>query len=166
MRPTRRAAWLPLLLLLAPPARAGESIVVFDPELRDTSGEGERPDQQQRLGMIGALLRQGLAESGRYSLVDPAPQRARLAQGPALGSCGACAAEAARALGAQLALVTVVHKVSNLILYFSITMLDAASEAERAVWRADIRGNTDESWRHGIAWMLRHRILAEPGPGR
>jgi hypothetical protein len=166
MRPTRRAAWLPLLLLLAPPARAGESIVVFDPELRDTSGEGERPDQQRRLAMTGALLRQGLAESGRYSLVDPAPQRARLAQGPALGGCGSCATEAARALGAQLALVTVVHKVSNLILGFHIVMLDAASGGARGSWQADIRGNTDESWRHGVIWLLRHRILAEPGPGR
>ena len=165
MRLTRRAAWLPLLLYVAAPARAAATILVLDPELRDTSGEGETPAQQRRLGMIGEQLRQGLAASGRYSPIDPGPQRARLAQGPAPGTCPSCAAEAATALGAQLALVTVVHKVSNLILGIHIVMLDAASGEARGAWQADIRGNTDESWRHGIAWLLRHRILAGPaGP--
>jgi hypothetical protein len=26
----------------------------------------------------------------------------------------------------------------------------------------DIRGNTDESWRHGLDYMLRHYVLGEP----
>src|SRR3954469_21465804 len=172
MRSTRRAAWrlLPLALLLglaAAPALAADRIAVFDPELLDTSGEGVRPDQQQRLAMIGEELRQALAASGRYVPVDVAPQRARLAEGPALRNCGACAAEAAQALGAELALVTVVQKVSNLILNINVALLEAApSGRQRAAWSVDIRGNNDESWRHGISWLLRSRLLAPPETAR
>lgn len=167
MRSTRRAAWLPLLLtLLAMPARAAERVAVFDPELLDTSGEGPRPDQQQRLAMLGEELRRALAESGRYEVVDTAPLRARLAEGPALRNCGGCAAEAAAALGAQLALVTVVQKVSNLILNINVSLLEAPSGAGRAAYSVDIRGNTDESWRHGLRWLLRNRLLPASGDTR
>jgi hypothetical protein len=172
MRSTRRAAWrlLPLALLLglaAAPALAEDRIAVFDPELLDTSGEGVRPDQQRRLAMIGQELRQALAASGRYVVVDIAPQRARLAEGPALRGCGPCAAEAAEALGAELALVTVVQKVSNLILSITLSVLEAApSEAHRAVYSAEIRGNTDESWQRGLRWLLRNRLLAPPEGSR
>src|SRR4051812_26626030 len=168
MRSTRRAAWLPLLLALAAsPALAAETIAVFDPELFDTSGQGERADQQRRLAMIGEELRQALAASGRYTPVDVAPQRAKLAEGPALRNCAGCAAEAAQALGAELALVTVVQKVSNLILNINVSLLEAApSGRQRAAWSVDIRGNNDESWRHGISWLLRNRLLASPEAAR
>jgi len=168
MRSTRRAAWLPLLLgLAAAPALAADRIAVFDPELLDTSGEGVRPDQQRRLAMIGEELRQALAASGRYAVVDVAPQRAHLAEGPALRGCGSCAADAAQALGADLGLVTVVQKVSNLILSITLSVLEAApSGARRAVYSAEIRGNTDESWQRGLRWLLRHRLLAPPGDPR
>ena len=161
MRSTRRAAWLPLLLALAAaPAFAAEKLAVFDAELFDTSGQGEQAEQQRRLVMIGEELRQALAASGRYTLVDVAPQRARLAEGPALRNCAGCAAEAAQALGAELALVTIVQKVSNLILNINVSVLEASQAATpRAAYSVDIRGNNDESWRHGIRWLLRNRLL-------
>ena len=164
MRSTRRAAWLAMLLVLSTaPALAADRIAVFDPELLDTSGEGVRPDQQQRLAMIGQELRQALAASGRYVVVDIAPQRARLAEGPALRGCGPCAAEAAEALGAELAVVIVVQKVSNLILSITLSVLEATpSGAHRATYSAEIRGNTDESWQRGLRWLLRNRLLAAP----
>jgi hypothetical protein len=152
-----------LLALTCGPAVAAETVAVFDPELFDTSGEGPRQDQQQRLAMLGEELRRALASSGRYTVVDIAPLRARLAEGPALRGCGACAAEAAQALGAELGIVTVVQKVSNLILSITVSVLEAApSGARRAVHSAEIRGNTDESWRHGLRWLLRNRLLAPP----
>ncbi|MBK1659554.1 DUF3280 domain-containing protein [Paracraurococcus ruber] len=166
MRSTRRAAWLPLLLALAAlPVRAADRVAVFDAELLDSSGEGPKPEQQQRLAMIAAQLREALAASGRYEVVEVEPQRARLAEGPALRNCAGCAAEAAASLGASLALVTTVQKVSNLILNITVVVLEAPSARPRATWSVDIRGNTDESWRHGMRWLLRHRLLAAPEPG-
>jgi hypothetical protein len=148
-------------------AAAADRAAVFDPELVDTSGEGRREDQQRRLALIGEELRQALAASGRYEVVEVAPLRERLAAGPALNTCPPCAPQAAAELGADLALVTVVHKVSNLIISITVALHEAApSGATRAVYSAEIRGNTDESWQRGMRWLLRNRLLAAPAPPR
>ncbi|HYI85149.1 MAG TPA: DUF3280 domain-containing protein [Acetobacteraceae bacterium] len=154
-----------LLVLIAPDALAAERVAVFDPELYDTSGEGPRDDQQKRLAMIGDSLRAALAESGRFEVVDTAPLRARLKEGPSLRTCATCAPDAAAELGADLALLTTVHKVSNLILSITVALREASpGSGTRAVYSAEIRGNTDESWNHGLRWLLRNRLLAPPPP--
>lgn len=143
-------------------ARAAEKAAVFDPELYDTSGEGARDEQQKRLGMVGERLRAALQESGRYEVVDTAPLRARLAEGPPLRTCGTCAPDAAAELGADLAVVTTVHKVSNLILSITVAVREASpGGGTRAVHSAEIRGNTDESWNQGLRWLLRNRLLPQ-----
>jgi Protein of unknown function (DUF2380) len=152
-----------LLVLAASGAPAAERVAVFDPELYDTSGEGPRDDQQRRLAMIGERLRAALRDSGRFEVVDTAPVRARLRDGPPLRTCATCAPDAAAELGADLALLTTVHKVSNLILSITVALREASpGAATRAVHSAEIRGNTDESWDHGLRWLLRNRLLAAP----
>ncbi len=152
-----------LLLFAASAAPAAERVAVFEPELYDTSGEGLREDQQKRLAMIGERLRGALRESDRFEVVDTTPLHARLAQGPSLRSCATCASDAAAELGADLALLTTVHKVSNLILSITVALREASPGGEtRAVHSAEIRGNTDESWDRGLRWLLRNRLLAPP----
>jgi hypothetical protein len=165
VRASRLGAIVCLLVAAAWPAVAGERVAVFDPELYDTSGEGPREDQQQRLAMIGERLRAALAESGRFEVVDTAPLRARLKEGPPLRTCSTCAPDAAAELGAELAPLPTVHKVSNLILSITVALREASPGAgTRATYSAEIRGNTDESWAHGLRWLLRNRLLAPPPP--
>jgi hypothetical protein len=166
MRSSIRAVALAALVVLAPSVRAAERIAVFDAELHDTSGEGVREDQTRRLTLVTEELRRALAASGRYELVEVAPVRSRLASGPSLSSCATCAPAAAAELGADLALVTVVHKVSNLILSITLVEMEAGPSggARRAVHSAEIRGNTDDSWLRGLRWLLRNRLLREPRP--
>ncbi len=163
IRASRLGAVACLSLLCAGPAAAAERVAVFDPELYDTSGEGVREDQQKRLAMMGERLRAALRESDRFEVVDTAPLRARLQAGPPLRSCATCAPDAAAELGAELALLTTVHKVSNLILSITVALREASPGAgTRAVHSAEIRGNTDESWDRGLRWLLRNRLLAPP----
>ncbi|MGI9387195.1 MAG: DUF2380 domain-containing protein, partial [Methyloligellaceae bacterium] len=54
-----------------------------------------------------------------------------------------------------------VQKVSNLILNINIIIRDTASSKITRVMSADIRGNTDESWIHGVKWLVRNRLLAK-----
>ena len=140
-------------------------VAVFDFELIDTSLEGEvsgpRADEQQRRLMISDLLRQKLAESGRYQVVDVAPQAAAIEQAGHLYGCNGCEGKIARALGADLALRGTVQKVSNLILNINLYLRDADSGAQLRVMSVDIRGNTDESWAHGIGYMVRNRFLKD-----
>jgi len=55
-----------------------------------------------------------------------------------------------------------VQKVSNLILNINLYMEDARTGKLEFVKSVDIRGNTDESWRHGLDYMLRNYLLKEP----
>ena len=54
------------------------------------------------------------------------------------------------------------QKVSNLILNINLYIEDAADGKLKFVKSVDIRGNTDESWRHGLDYMLRHYLFGEP----
>jgi hypothetical protein len=153
-------------MMFTAPVLATERIAVFDAELHDTSGEGVREDQQQRLALLTDELRRSLAASGRYDLIDIAPVRQRVLEGPPLRSCGTCAPAAAAELGADFALVTVVNKVSNLILSITLAKVEAGAQggARHEVHSAEIRGNNDESWLRGVRWLLRNRLLVAPRP--
>ena len=148
-------------LALAEPAR----VAVFDFELVDTSLQGEvegvSPDDQARLTLISADLRDRLQASGRYEVVDVTPIAGEIEASGYLRSCNGCEARLAQAVDADLALIGWVQKVSNLILNINVGMRDAATGEQMFVASVDIRGNTDESWLHGIRYLVKNRLLKE-----
>jgi len=165
---------IPLLgmLLASGLAAAGQAVAadpprlaVFPTELFDTSLQGEvegiDPADEARLALIDQELRARLEASGRYRIVDTAPAAAEIARAGYWRSCNGCEAAIAEGLGADLALVGWVQKVSNLILNINVTIRDVATRELVFAGGVDIRGNTDESWRHGIRYLLKNRLLAE-----
>jgi hypothetical protein len=158
-------------LFAAVPFESGEAApvrtAVFDMEFRDTSLQGQvsglNAGEQQRLAMLTMRLRDALAGSGRYDVVDIGPVReAALASN--LQNCGGCERRLASELGAELAVTGVVQKVSNLILNINIYVRDVATGKLVEGYSADIRSNTDESWLRGLNWILKNRLLAEKRP--
>jgi hypothetical protein len=149
------------------PAQDVRRIAIFPFVLADTSLQGQmkgiRSDEQERLAGLDTQLRDLLAASGRCEAIDIAPV-ALEARASDLRSCSACATDMAGRLDAQLVAIPWVQKVSNLILNINVTILDAATGHIVAGGTVDIRGNTDESWRRGLAWLTRERLLAAPWP--
>jgi hypothetical protein len=143
---------------------AAPKTAIFDIEFRDTSLDGEMigsvSAEQQRLVLLTARLRDALAESGRYEIVDIAPVR-EAALGSNLQNCGGCDRRLAAEIGAELAITGVVQKVSNLILNINVYVRDVATGKLVEGHSADIRSNTDESWLRGLNWILKNRLLAE-----
>lgn len=161
------AAALAAATLQPPPAASqGFSVAVFDFELIDTSQEGEaggvRGDQERRLGLIGARLREMMAERG-LKIIDVEPARARIAKAP-IRSCNGCEAGIARGLGAETAATGTVQKISNLILNINLTLRDAVTGAVLRAGSVDIRGNTDDSWLRGLSYLVRNRLFDPPLP--
>jgi Protein of unknown function (DUF2380) len=138
-------------------------VAVFDFELLDTSLQGEmdgpRKDEQQRLVRVTQQLRQALADSGRFQVLDIAPV-ADAAHNSNLQACGACDVKLAEKLGAEIAITGVVQKVSNLIINLNIYLRDVRSGKLITVMSADMRGNTEESWTRTMNWLIRNRVLA------
>src|SRR4051794_10032593 len=154
---------LPVSAQAEPPKAA-----VFDFELFDTSLQGEidgpRSDEAQRLIRAGEQIRKGMAESGKFIVLDIAPVKAA-ADASNLQACGGCDVDLAQKLGADLAVTGVVQKVSNLILSLNIYLRDARTGHLVTSMSADFRGNTDESWQRTASYLLRNRLLA-PNYGR
>jgi uncharacterized protein DUF2380 len=155
---------MPFMLFLSAQAHAAPpKAAVFDFELADTSLEGEKNGpqsaEQARLLDISNQLRKGLADAGKFVIVDIAPV-ATAAHNANLQACGGCDVQLAQQLGADLAITGVVHKVSTLILSMNIYVRDAGSGQLVTTMSADFRGNTDESWSRVLSFLLRNRLLA------
>jgi hypothetical protein len=136
-------------------------VAFFGFQLINTSMESYTTNEDRRLHMLDDLLRD--KASGRFTIVlIPPEMQARIAAGPGIGSCNGCELDYARELAADLAAWGTVQKVSNLILNINLYMKDARTGELTFVRSVDIRGNTDESWRHGLDYMLRHYLFGEP----
>ena len=156
-----------LLLLIAllaparPAAAAGGRLALFDFELVNSSLEPTRPDETARLAALGPVARQLLTEGAGYEIVDTAPAEAEVAKLSSLRGCNGCELRLAHDLGADLAGIGWVQKVSNLILNINLQVRDVATGRLVHAGSVDIRGNTDESWRRGIVYLLQRRILPQ-----
>ena len=149
-------AWV---LLGAPPADAQRLLAaVFLFEMDDVSPHGAIPERSShdrvRLGRLDGQLVVSLERSGQYAPVavpvDPA--------WPSLWTCGGCEVEAARRVGAQVAVTGWVHKVSDLVFNINVVVRDVATGERVAGGSVDVRDDTDESWARGLAELLRTQI--------
>jgi len=146
-------------LSLAPlPAAAQAVIAVFPFELYDTSGEPRTPAHDRRLEMVTAQLRAGLDELDAYTVVPLTPVADRLPDLGHIYGCNDCELDLAKAVGARQAATGLVHKVSTLIQYIQITVKDVATGQVLRRATASIRGDTDEAWSRGVAWLIEHRL--------
>ncbi|MFD1703024.1 DUF3280 domain-containing protein [Methylopila henanensis] len=153
---------------LAGPAWAAPiKVAAFAFELLDTSAEGDirgaaRPDELRRIDQVSEQMRTFLTSKG-LELVDVAPAQKDI-DAQKLMTCGACPAGIAKTLGADYSAIGYVQKVSNLILNLNVEIRDARTGEVVRKGSADIRGNTEESWRHGLSYLMRHTILEQPLP--
>jgi hypothetical protein len=79
-----------------------------------------------------------------------------------ISNCNGCERDFAIKAGADRAAWSTVQKVSNLILNIDVYIEDARQKKMEFPKSVDIRGNIDESWRHGLDYMLRHYLFREP----
>ena len=139
------------------------NVAFFGFQLINTSMEPTSPAEDQRITMLDELFKERLANSGRFKMVPIPPElQKRIAAGPEISGCNGCERDYAGSAGADWAAWGTVQKVSNLILNINVYMEDARTGKLEFVKSVDIRGNTDESWRHGLDYMLRHYLFEEP----
>lgn len=131
---------------------------VFPFEFDDTSPEPPQPAELVRLHKIDAELRELLAKSGKYTIMDITPIEAKANESD-LVSCQACAVSLAKQLGAQVAVIAWVQKVSNLILNINAVIRSTATGDIVSAGSVDIRGNTDKSWSRGVSYLVANRLL-------
>jgi hypothetical protein len=136
-------------------------VAFFGFQLINTSVAPTAPEEEQRIRMLDDLFREGLAASGRFEIVSISHGlQQEIASGPGIINCNGCQRDYARRAGADWAAWGTVQKVSNLILNINLYMEDERSGKMQFAKSVDIRGNTDESWRRGLDYMLQNYLLA------
>jgi hypothetical protein len=138
-------------------------IAFFGFHLINTSLEQTTAAEDRRIRELDDLFQDKLSASGRFKLVAIPPDiQKEIAAGPEIGNCNGCERDFAKRIDADRAAWGSVQKVSNLILNINVYMTDVQTGKPAFTRSVDIRGNTDESWRRGLDYLLRHYLLEEP----
>ncbi|MCS0504239.1 DUF3280 domain-containing protein [Ancylobacter mangrovi] len=160
--------WL-VAMGVAGSAQAATRVAVFPFELFDTSGEaslgGPKPEEAHRLALITDELRRRISAAG-YQVVDLSPEEAKIADASPFRNCNSCELPIARRLGADIEVIGLVQKVSNLILNINFQLRDVATGKVLRAGSVDIRNNTDESWMRGVSYLARNRLFDPPLTGK
>jgi hypothetical protein len=144
-------------------AAQSHRVAFFGFFLINTSLQPTQPAEEKRLEMLGIILRGQLAGAGRFSFVAIPPEVQKQAvAGSGIPNCNGCERDLAEKTGAELVAWGTVQKVSNLILNINLYMENVQTGRMEFARSVDIRGNTDESWRHGLNYMVRHYVLEQP----
>jgi Protein of unknown function (DUF2380) len=131
--------------------------------LINTSLQPTQPAEEKRLEMLDTILRDQLAGAGRFSVVAIPPEvQKRAVAAPGIPNCNGCERDLAEKTGAEWVAWGTVQKVSNLILNINLYTEDVQTGRIEFAHSVDIRGNTDESWLHGLNYMIRNYVLEQP----
>jgi Protein of unknown function (DUF2380) len=138
-------------------------VAFFGLRLINASLEVTTAAEDRRVHQLGELFREKLGASDRLKIITiPSDIQREITAGPEICNCNGCERDFAKRIGADWAAWGTVQKVSNLILNINLYMEDVQTGKLKFVKSVDIRGNTDESWRHGLDYMLRHYLFGEP----
>ncbi len=154
------AAFVAATVLTAPAMAAAQKAAVFEFQLANLAQLPPTAADKARLPHLSDMLRQLLVDSGRYQIVSTDPIKAK-AQSEDLRSCGGCADDYAKSLGAEVAVTGQIQKVSDLILNINVYIKEVGSKAPEKAYSVDIRGDNEDSFDHGVRYLVKHEILGQ-----
>jgi hypothetical protein len=147
-----KRVFLAAMLVSAAAAHATTTVAVAAFDYTDTSGEVK--DQQAahaaRLAGLQQALRDGLAKTGRFNAVS-----INCAAPPCTADTMDAAALAgdAKKQGAKILVFGGVHKMSTLIQWGRLTVMDVATGKTLLNRSLTFRGDSDDAWQHAASYM-------------
>lgn len=136
-----------------------QPVAVFPIELWDTSGEGPKPDQAEKLAHATAILASTLEQTGRYRPVDLTPYKDAVEKASPRYACNGCWIPVAKEAGAKFAVLSTIHKVSSLISSFDISIVDVETGKLVAYASGQFRGDDDQSYTRSIAFLVKEELF-------
>ncbi|MER7585869.1 DUF2380 domain-containing protein [Kitasatospora sp. NPDC097691] len=141
---------------MAVPAKAqppATTLAVLPIKLLDTSAEpkDQTAEHHLRLQTMAVELTSDLGSLGRYRTV---PVLAEDVQRTCTKETTTCLLSTARAQGAELVFVGVVHKSSTLIMQMWARIVDARTDGVLFSTELNFRGDNDEAWHRAEAFLI------------
>ncbi len=156
--------------LSALPAAAPAPIrlAIFEFELEDTSAgaesTGETASDATGLADTTDAVRQLLAQSGRYDVIDVSAASADAVKNHTLHDCSGCDARIALELGADQSLVGVIRRISRVEYTVRFQVREARTGLVVSEGESGLRMGANYSWSHGAIRLIRDRLVPESAP--
>jgi hypothetical protein len=119
----------------------------------------QAPADTARLAEVTADTRQLIAESGRYTVVDPGGVDTPEARAHMLRACNGCDAAIAVKLGAEQSFVGVVGRISRTEYVVRFQIRDARTGDIVSAATSDLYMGADYAWSRGTARLIKDRLL-------
>ncbi|WP_129646905.1 DUF3280 domain-containing protein [Peristeroidobacter agariperforans] len=152
-----------LVTFEAAAATAPIKLAVFDFELEDFSAGGSSAETTSsdaaHLTNVTESVRQLVAQSGRYRVIDVESVAAPAVRSHALRDCNGCDAEIASKLGAEQSLVGVVSRISRTEYVVKFQVRDTRTGAIVAAADSGLRMGADYSWSRGATRLIEDQLL-------
>jgi hypothetical protein len=141
-------------------ADATEKAAVFDFQLANLGQLPPTEADRERLPRLSDELRTELEKSGLFEIVPISPAvKTEVEKSSELRSCGGCADDFAKQLGAQVAITGEIQKVSALILNINVYIKKIGSNKPEQGYSVDLRGDTNESFDRAVKYIVKEVIV-------
>ena len=163
---TLRLTLIGLILAITAPAIAAQKTAVFPFDIRDAEQEGEvvpvvNAEDLRRLKVVADELKLLLSKDSRYEVLELSAHAAEIEKASPFNKCDGCEIEIAKQAGADIAVSGFADKLSDALISLQLFVRDVKTGQMTRAMSAEIRGNTDELWLHGIRWLWRNRFNPE-----
>jgi hypothetical protein len=118
------------------------------------------PAELARLEMIETMAAERFEAEG-FDLMDLTPIADDLARVTNPANCYGCDVRMAKKLGADFILVGELNKISDALLSVNLQLRDGETGELVKAGATSIRGNTDDTWKRGMRYILKNRIFRE-----
>jgi hypothetical protein len=148
-------------------AQAAPKAAIFPFDIRDVEQEGElipqlKPDDLRRMKLVADELAVLMKKENTYEVVDLTPLAKEVEAASPFSKCDGCEVDIAKKAGADLAVTGYVDKLSDALISLQLFARETGTGKLVKSMSAEIRGNTDDLWLHGIRWLWRNRFNAAP----
>ncbi|HXE01153.1 MAG TPA: DUF3280 domain-containing protein [Hyphomicrobium sp.] len=153
-------------VLIVTPAAAATKAAVFPFDIRDVSQEGElipqlNTEDVRRLKLVADELKTLMQKDGKYEVVDLTSQAKEIEAAAPFDKCDGCEVPIAKEAGADVAVTGYVDKWSDALLSISLVTRDTQTGKLTKTMQAQINGNNDDLWLHGVRYLWKNRFNAE-----
>jgi hypothetical protein len=153
-------------VLIVTPAVAATKTAVFPFDIRDVSQEGElipqlNTEDVRRLKLVADELKTLMQKDGKYKVVDLTSQAKEIEAAAPFDKCDGCEVPIAKEAGADIAVTGYVDKWSDALLSLRLVARDTQTGKLTKTMQAQINGNSDDLWLHGVRYLWKNRFNVE-----
>lgn len=157
------------MVAICGPAWASQKLAIFPIDMSMPKSEedffsgvtGPTEAEKARLAMAEAEFTKRLGDDARYEVVDLSTLNDDIQAARPIYECNGCEVDIAAKVKADLAMTSVIEKISETHLSLTVALIDVAQTKLVRNVSVLIQGNTDEAWLHGVRWLLKNRLLAK-----